>query len=474
MSALRDSLSAADLEYRTAYREIKNASPLWREMLTRGGSPITPQLIQEALLGADEVLALYDVGVERSFLFLVPPEGDLLAFELTVPDSLSEVLGLEPGPLTDIALTSMIHPDTASAATTVLPTSPSTRSIEIGVQRWTTTDRLRALHSVLLPEEVWAAVESAERIVVVPDGALHQLPFETLVVDQTESDDGDVEPVYWVDQGPLVRYSASATVLANLERRDVGREASGLLSLSDPIYDPREVAASAAEPGRSSGVARDEYLRAAFARGGGVLSRLPGTARESEAIAESFAQAGEPLTLLQGDEAGEPELRAALGGQRYLHLATHGLVDQNRSSMFASLALTPPSSGSTDPADDGFLQLHEIYGLDLDGTELAVLSACETAVGDNVAGEGVFALSRGFLVAGARRVVASHWPVSDDSTARLVGELFAEIARARAAGEPVDYAAAMRSAQLSVRNDPEHPEWTHPYYWAPFVLTGAR
>jgi len=274
----------------------------------------------------------------------------------------------------------------------------------------------------------------------------------------------------------LVRYSASATVLANLEQRDVEREVAGVISLSDPIYDPRELAGDAGEqvPGQPDLVGRGTELRSAFSRAGSVLNRLPGTALESAAIMENFAAGEEAVTLLQREGASEPALRAALGGQRYLHLATHGLVDERRSSMFASLALTPPASGSEDSGDDGFLQLHEVYGLDLAGTELAVLSACETAVGDDVVGEGVFALSRGFLVAGAQRVIASQWAVNDESTAMLVGAIFAEIAEAHGSGAVVDYARAMRVAQRAVRHDPDHPEWAHPYYWAPFVLTGVR
>jgi len=87
-----------------------------------------------------------------------------------------------------------------------------------------------------------------------------------------------------------------------------------------------------------------------------------------------------------------------------------------------------------------------------------------------VAGEGVFALSRGFLVAGARRVVASLWPVDDDATAELVGQLFRELAAAERSGRAAPAAAALRKAKLAVRS---RPGWEHPFFWAPFVLSGS-
>ena len=160
-----------------------------------------------------------------------------------------------------------------------------------------------------------------------------------------------------------------------------------------------------------------------------------------------------------------------MAGKRYLHLATHGLVDERRGALFAALALTPPPAETTDSEDDGFLQLYEIYDLELAEVELAVLSACESNAGAAIEGEGVFALSRGFLAAGARRVIASQWSVNDESTAALIGEFFRAIADAEQRGERVDYARALRDAKRAVRSQ---PAWAEPYYWAPFILTGER
>src|SRR5262249_59282303 len=105
--------------------------------------------------------------------------------------------------------------------------------------------------------------------------------------------------------------------------------------------------------------------------------------------------------LLKG-EATEAAVRYNVGGRRIIHLACHGLTDQKYGNFFGALALTPGPRAASDPADDGFLTLPEIYELDLKSCELAILSACQTNYGPQQKGEGVWALSRRFLLACAR------------------------------------------------------------------------
>lgn len=214
--------------------------------------------------------------------------------------------------------------------------------------------------------------------------------------------------------------------------------------------------------------------RGEYERAGGSLARLPWTAAETEALLDVFGSAasyGEVLAL-RGREAVESRVRVELAGKRYIHLATHGLVDQRPGSLFAALALTPPGRGGATAHDDGFLQLYEIYSMKLD-CRLAVLSACRTAFGASMEGEGVFSLSRGFLVAGARRVIASLWQVSDKATAELMENYFRRIASAEApdAQAPPDYAEALWLAKREVSRAGEGAR-RDPYFWAPFILSG--
>ena len=154
-----------------------------------------------------------------------------------------------------------------------------------------------------------------------------------------------------------------------------------------------------------------------------------------------------------------------------LHFACHGLTDQAYGNFFGCLALTPGKQGAANPADDGFLTLPEIYELNLKGCELAILSACETNYGPQQKGEGVWALSRGFLVAGARRVVASNWLVDDEAAASLISYFCGGIAKDEAKGETADHAKALHDAKRWVR---QQEKWASPYYWGTFVLVGPN
>ena len=147
------------------------------------------------------------------------------------------------------------------------------------------------------------------------------------------------------------------------------------------------------------------------------------------------------------------------------------LLREKHGNLFGTLALTP--GDTQNPADDGFLTLSEIYGLDLNGCELAILSACSTNAGPQQQGEGVWALSRGFLVGGARRTVASNWPVDDEAAASLISYYCGGLALAEkmhGAGA-VDYAAALHSARRWVRSQ---EKWQSPFYWSSFVLVGPN
>ncbi len=314
-----------------------------------------------------------------------------------------------------------------------------------------------------MPAEVWPRVQKAAEVVVVPDDLVHQVPFEALVVRST-SEQGATH--YWLDEGPVVRYAASATVAQALALRGAApRGRDLLLSVSDPIFDREEVHRRTALP---DGASRSPVGPPMPLRGSWDLVRLPGTAREAEAIGAAFESVDQPIVMLQQLEARERTVRSHLPSARYIHIATHGLVDETGSGLFASLALTPPPEG-TATDDDGQLQLFEIYGLRL-AADLAVLSSCRTRAGTLVPGEGVFALSRAFMVAGVRRVVASLWPAADEATAALMGSFFRAVAVRERRGQKPDYARSLTEAKREVHR---RADWSEPFFWAPFVLDGA-
>jgi CHAT domain-containing protein len=245
-------------------------------------------------------------------------------------------------------------------------------------------------------------------------------------------------------------------VLAHLARRPPLPAAArtSLLTVCNPAYPQPDA------PAAAGGGSRGALLTA------GQLKPLPGSARESAQIRRFF----DDVTTLEGPAATEEALRNNLPGKRVVHLAVHGLVDPKSHNLFGALALTPPAAGhDADSKNDGLLHLHEIYGLSLKDCDLAVLSACQTNVGPQPPLEAGVTLASGFLTAGARNVLASHWPAHDAATAELIAAFFAKAMPAKAGGEALPYAVALREARKEIR---ARAGWSSPVYWAPFVLIG--
>jgi len=150
----------------------------------------------------------------------------------------------------------------------------------------------------------------------------------------------------------------------------------------------------------------------------------------------------------------------ALSQYKIIHIAAHGVLNSKHPELSAILLSMIDEQGR--PVD-GLLQLHEIYNLKLPA-ELVVLSACETGVGKQIRGEGLIALTRGFMYAGAVRVVASLWKVDDAATAALMAQFYKEMfANGKRPAE------ALKEAQISIS---KQKRWRDPYYWAGFVLQG--
>jgi CHAT domain-containing protein len=199
--------------------------------------------------------------------------------------------------------------------------------------------------------------------------------------------------------------------------------------------------------------------RSADESGPGSFDRLPGTRREAQQIL-ALAGASRSFQAFDFDASQAAALSPQLADYRIIHFATHGILD-SRHPELSGLLLS-----MVDPAGkpiDGFLQTHDIYSMKLRG-DLVVLSACQTALGTEIAGEGLVGLPRGFMYAGAPRVVASLWRVPDGPTAELMRQFYGNIL-----GKGLPAAAALREAGLSLRRQ---PRWASPYCWAAFILQG--
>ena len=437
-------------------------------MSAEGRVPASAELRSVAPRGG--LLLVYHVGPGESWVFIVPPQGRIEALPLTIGANDAAVLGAASGPLTESALERIITGDTRAGGehlpgiADLLGGMPTGGYVALGMRAATGPDsfelRMHALWRTLVPTPLWKRVARARSAVVIPDAALHLVAFEALVTRPRAAGARDGTR-YWIDDGPALTYGPSATALAGIARRP--RAPSDRFA-NQPVLSVSNVA-FAADPSASAPPAEDP-TRGTLVLRGRRWSPLPGTAQETDAIRSAFGPGR--VTVLEGTKAGERAVCGAITRHRYVHLATHGFVEPQGSRLVAGLVFAAPSGAVTSSDDDGMLELFEIHRLAV-ACDLAVLSACETARGSRVAGEGTFALSRGFLAAGARRVVASLWAVGDRPTAAIVGSLFTSIAAAGKRGAEPDVATELRDAKLRVRRD---PRWADPFHWAPFVVSG--
>lgn len=441
---LERAVAEAEKDWLQTYREIRAVSPAYRLVLATERRAPTMVDLQSWLNDQTAWLLEYYLGDERSFALVVPPNGQPQLVPLFVDASATAALGIAEGPLTAEMARNAIELDGTSLNELWLVPEKQA-AIEA---------RLQALWSLLVPAAIRQAISDGQigRLTVVPDGAICDLPIEALLVDASNG------RKYLLDVGPPLVYAPSATIALELAARSAARSPSpqAVLTVGDPAYE------SAASTGPPS-------VRTRYTRLGGQLTPLPYSGNESAWVSQVFSKQGIGVTSLRKQQATEAAIRAAAPGRRIVHLACHGLADGRYGNLFGALAVTPGADASSTTADDGMLTLAEIYQLDLSGCELAILSACETNVGPQQRGEGQWALSRGFLVAGSRRVAASNWLVDDEAAATLVSYLCNGIAESKA--ESPDYAGSLQQAKRWIR---QQSKWENPYYWASFVLVGTN
>ena len=305
---------------------------------------------------------------------------------------------------------------------------------------------------ILLPAD--SLLQRTKKLVIIADGILHNVPFEALVTPAKER-----QPKYLIQHAEIT-YAPSATVLALLNANDKNSPARApktLLAFADPFFGASESQQLAPT---KRGIDDSLTLRGVFEHLGVKFPRLKSAGAEIDSIARFFAPSRR--TIYRRKEAKEEQVkRENLRRYTILHFATHGVLDaQHPERSCVVLAL------DDEPAEDGFLQMHEIYKLNLNA-ELVVLSACQTSRGQLVRGEGLISLGRAFLYAGAKSVLGTLWSVADDpSSVKLMGKFYDYLQHGKTRGE------ALRQAKLDLING-KTAAHRHPFYWAGFVLMGS-
>lgn len=417
---------------------IRRANPRYAEFAYP--RPPTLEEIQGRLLDDRTLLLQYSLGKRRSYLWAVTSD-DFRWYELA-PRSVITARARRVHEL-------LADDDGAARSAGAAP----------GEALW--TEALELSRLVLGPA---ASELDREVLLVVTEGALDYVPFSFLP-NPTSSDaprplivDHEVVRAPSLSVLAAQRSAAAPAAPAELPKRT-------MLVLADPVFgrgDPRfpHPRAGATEARSQADIESPSALP--VTRGPGLgLARLRHSGAEAAAIGGLLPESDRRILL--GLDASRRALEEEAAAYRVLHFATHGILDSNRPRLSGLVLSLVDERGRR---ADGFLRLHDIYGLQLD-SDLVVLSACSTALGKQMRGEGLIGLTRGFLHSGARRVVASLWSVEDEATAELMRRFYQGLFHR---GETP--AAALRGAQLALFEGAGDARWTAPYYWAAFTLFG--
>jgi len=325
------------------------------------------------------------------------------------------------------------------------------------------TEMLRSLDGTIM-QPLRTLTGAATHLFISPDGEMSLLPFEALV---------DESGHFLVEKYSFT-YLTSGRDLLRSQRTAGGKEPP--LIVADPMFGPADPATTgkpASNRGMSSKVATRDMGNTYFAP-------LAGSAEEAKRIKELFPDA----RLLTGAAASETAIKAA-NAPKILHLATHGFFLEDEAAAGAKLSRSgkpnsPANARLDNPllrsglafagansrkpgADNGILTALEASGLNLWGTKLVVLSACDTGLGEVRTGEGVYGLRRAFVLTGAESLVMSLWPVSDYITRELMVGYYKNLKAGMGRGE------ALRQIELDML---KRPGRSHPFYWASFIQSG--
>jgi CHAT domain-containing protein len=452
-------LRAIEIEYDETQRQIKQAAPRYAALTQP--QPLTGEEIRRQLLDDQTALLEYALGDDRSYLWMVTPQ-KIVSYELPPRSVIENAAGR--------AYAFLVTRQTLSASDPKSYELALARAKKADEQYWV---EAKALSRMLISPV--AAELKGQRLIIVSDGALQHLPFGALPLPSEALGKSRANGPARQAPEPLTPMIAnheiislpSASMLAELRNESGDRRppSKTVAVIANPVFSLQDERFSRGKRQESkqpspSGAAAD-LLRAWQSNGGkGAIPQLPSS--DSEGIEIIKLVAPESGLLATGFDASRSLVESQrLGEYKIIHFATHGLLNSDQPELSGLiLSLYSPAGEKV----DGFLRMHEIYNLRL-SADLVVLSACQTGVGKDVKGEGLIALTRGFMYAGTRRVVASLWKVDDASTAALMQNFYRCLLQE--GRSPAD---ALRQAQLKIMG--QNKRWSSPYYWAAFTVQG--
>jgi CHAT domain-containing protein/Tfp pilus assembly protein PilF len=445
-------------EYNDVEEQIRTTSPRYAALTQP--RPLGAKQIQQ-LLDPGTLLLEYSLGEERSHVFALTADR-LNVYELPPR---AEIEGTARQVYKLLAARDDDH-------ARILAKSDTPGKVDL-------RDATAALSQMILGPV--AAEIAVQRLVVVGDGALQYIPFAALPepAQLNHGKEMSLKKAVPLMVGHEIINLPSASVLAALRQQTALRNgaAKEVAVLADPVFDrdddrvaiKKQATTSSqrnspeaqsegpsTEAGRMTRSVADVGLQPS---GSGYLRRLPYTRREAQAIL-AVTPPGQGMQALDFEASRTTATSAQLAQYRIVHVATHGLLDSEHPELSGLVLSMVDEQGNP---QNGFLDLADIYNLNL-AADLVVLSACETALGKEIQGEGLLGLTRGFMYAGVKSVVASLWDTDDEATAALMTRFYNAVERKKLAP-----AAALREAQIETW---KQKRWAAPYYWAGFQLQG--
>jgi CHAT domain-containing protein len=465
---------------------IRSSNPKYSQLIQP--QPLTLVEIQHQL-DDNTILLEYALGKERSYVWLVSPNS-INGFELASRDQIESVARR----VTD-ALTARNRQERNETFRQAL--------LRFEKAEKDYTEASASLSKMIL--DPVASLLGKKRVVVVADGALQMIPFAALPLSesstaaqstmrQAESSNAHPAPIgarALISEHEIISL-LSASVLA-LQRQELANRKTApyaVAVLADPVFDfqdarvakatgsgnqPRKNVTATGQGGdgkkenkfelstspsaTNPNAALASALRDIGLNEDGKLPRLTHSLQEARAIARAVP-ADQSFTALGFKASRETAISPELSKYRIIHFATHGVLDLEHPDLSGIVLSLVNEKGQP---QDGYLRLHDIYNLNLPA-ELVVLSACQTGIGKQVKGEGLIALTRGFMYAGAKSVVASLWKVDDAATSALMADFYKQMFTNK-----LKPAAALRAAQLNLS---QQKRWSSPYYWAGFFIQG--
>ncbi len=468
-ATLKKEVNLLEADYQQVLGDIRQRSPHYAAITQP--QPLGLREIQQ-LLDSDTLLLEYSLGAEHSYLWAVT-QNSLQSFQLPGREHVERMARQ----LYELITARSFRKKGESAQ------QKRERINQADLQALEVAGKLSRVVLGPLTSEL-----SGKRLVVVADGALQYIPFAMLPIpngNQRLRVADSSPPVVTNGELPgidnylplIVQHEIislpSASTLAVQRKELAGRKMApnNIALLADPVFDSTDARVKSKTkrtegptPSKVEDSAETRTLehlteQAADTQGKLRILRLPYTRQEAQRI---LAVAPETVNLRAVDF--KASLATALGGElhkyRYIHFATHGYIDSEKPGLSAIVLSLVNELGEP---QDGFLKTQEIYNLNLTA-ELVVLSACQTGLGKEIKGEGLVGLTRGFMYAGAARIIVSMWNVSDKGTADLMSRLYKGMLK-----DGQRPSAALRTAQLELW---KQKQWRSPYYWAAFVQQG--